>query len=274
MKYISTRNNAKEYSFEQVFIKGLADDGGLFIPKKVKKFSTEQLNALSNLSYQNLAKEIKGESVLLTFEPHPRKVLFDDDNIMLITSMKEKIKLLESFGLDHLIIYPFTKEFSKINPNFEMVAYVDPQPIGKDFAQKHNFFPKKAYSSLNEMLDQEKLDMLMIGSPNHLHLDHIKVGLKAGLQIFVEKPIVISEQETFELARENDYKIIGLTASGEIDVDSFESENDIDLDFYFCDETALKTIVRSNPAAIKLHEGTIIEKTHWNDFQALNLTNL
>jgi threonine synthase len=58
MKYISTRDNAKEYSFEQVFIKGLADDGGLFIPKKVKKFSTEQLNALSDLSYQDLAKEI------------------------------------------------------------------------------------------------------------------------------------------------------------------------------------------------------------------------
>ncbi|MDA9637837.1 threonine synthase [Candidatus Pelagibacter sp.] len=58
MKYISTRGNSKEYSFEQVFIKGLADDGGLFIPKEVKKYSAEQIKALSNLSYQNLAKEI------------------------------------------------------------------------------------------------------------------------------------------------------------------------------------------------------------------------
>jgi len=58
MKYISTRNNSKEYSFEQVFIKGLADDGGLFVPKEVKKYSTEEIKALSNLSYQNLAKEI------------------------------------------------------------------------------------------------------------------------------------------------------------------------------------------------------------------------
>ena len=41
MKYISTRDNSKEYSFEQVFIKGLADDGGLFIPKKIKKYSNE-----------------------------------------------------------------------------------------------------------------------------------------------------------------------------------------------------------------------------------------
>ena len=58
MKYISTRDNSKEYSFEQIFIKGLADDGGLFVPKKVKKYSAEELKALSELSYQNLAKEI------------------------------------------------------------------------------------------------------------------------------------------------------------------------------------------------------------------------
>ena len=58
MKYISTRDNSKEYSFEQVFIKGLADDGGLFLPKEVKKYSTEEIKALSSLSYQNLAKEI------------------------------------------------------------------------------------------------------------------------------------------------------------------------------------------------------------------------
>jgi len=58
MKYISTRNNSKEYSFEEVFIKGLADDGGLFIPKSLKKYSEEELKTLSTLSYQDLAKKI------------------------------------------------------------------------------------------------------------------------------------------------------------------------------------------------------------------------
>jgi len=58
MKYISTRDNSKEYSFEDVFIKGLADEGGLFIPKEVKKYSTEELKSLSGLSYQELAKKI------------------------------------------------------------------------------------------------------------------------------------------------------------------------------------------------------------------------
>ena len=58
MKYISTRNNSEEYSFEDVFIKGLADDGGLFVPQSIKRYSKDELNALSNLSYQDLAKKI------------------------------------------------------------------------------------------------------------------------------------------------------------------------------------------------------------------------
>ena len=58
MKYISTRDSSKEYSFEEVFIKGLADDGGLFIPKSLKKYSEEELKTLSTLSYQDLAKKI------------------------------------------------------------------------------------------------------------------------------------------------------------------------------------------------------------------------
>ena len=44
MKYISTRNNSKEYNFEEVFIKGLADDGGLFVPKFLRKFTEAELN--------------------------------------------------------------------------------------------------------------------------------------------------------------------------------------------------------------------------------------
>jgi threonine synthase len=58
MKYISTRNNSKEYSFEEIFIKSLADDGGLFVPKLLSKFSKNELNSLSKLNYQDLAIKI------------------------------------------------------------------------------------------------------------------------------------------------------------------------------------------------------------------------
>ena len=66
---------------------------------------------------KSIANETGGESVLLTFDPHPRKVLFSDENsLMLINTLKEKIHLLDNLGLDHLIIYPFSKEFSRISP--------------------------------------------------------------------------------------------------------------------------------------------------------------
>ncbi len=61
------------------------------------------------------AKEEDGETVLLTFSPHPRKVLFPgSDSIQLITTQEEKIHLLREVGLDHLIIYPFSREFSRL----------------------------------------------------------------------------------------------------------------------------------------------------------------
>ncbi|MFL5766044.1 MAG: bifunctional riboflavin kinase/FAD synthetase [Bacteroidia bacterium] len=61
------------------------------------------------------AKEEKGETVLLTFYPHPRMVLFPDDNeLRLLNTQEEKIRLLEHYGVDHLIIYPFTREFSRL----------------------------------------------------------------------------------------------------------------------------------------------------------------
>ena len=43
MKYVSTRNKSKEFNFTEVFIKGLAEDGGLFVPKKTPKLSNEEL---------------------------------------------------------------------------------------------------------------------------------------------------------------------------------------------------------------------------------------
>ena len=64
---------------------------------------------------KDVAKQEQGETVLLTFYPHPRMVLFPDDNeLKLLNTQEEKIKLLENYGIDHLIIYPFTKEFSRL----------------------------------------------------------------------------------------------------------------------------------------------------------------
>jgi len=63
---------------------------------------------------KEIANEENGETVLLTFSPHPRMVLFPDDHqLQLINTLEEKISLLEKSGIDHLIIHPFTKAFSR-----------------------------------------------------------------------------------------------------------------------------------------------------------------
>lgn len=62
---------------------------------------------------KELALASGGESVILTFFPHPRMILHpEDENIKLITTINEKAKLLEQLGVDHLIITPFSRDFS------------------------------------------------------------------------------------------------------------------------------------------------------------------
>jgi riboflavin kinase/FMN adenylyltransferase len=59
------------------------------------------------------AQKIGGESVLLTFYPHPRMVLQEHSDLRLINTIEEKTELLRAAGVDHLIIHPFTREFSR-----------------------------------------------------------------------------------------------------------------------------------------------------------------
>ena len=58
MNYISTRNNQKSFTFKDVFLKGLADDGGLFVPQSIKQLKQEELDYFKSLSYNDLAAEI------------------------------------------------------------------------------------------------------------------------------------------------------------------------------------------------------------------------
>lgn len=79
---------------------------------------------------QELAKQHKGESVIITFFPHPRLVLFPEDNdLKLINTLDEKIELLEKSGVDHLIIIPFTKEFSRLS-SLEFIQQILVDKIG------------------------------------------------------------------------------------------------------------------------------------------------
>lgn len=66
---------------------------------------------------QEIAQQKNGETVILTFFPHPRMILHPEDKeIKLITTMQEKAERLEKLGIDHLIITPFTRDFSNLTP--------------------------------------------------------------------------------------------------------------------------------------------------------------
>lgn len=62
------------------------------------------------------ARELQGESVVITFDPHPRYVLGTGEGMQLLSTIEEKIFLLEQIGIDNLIIIPFTLEFSRTSP--------------------------------------------------------------------------------------------------------------------------------------------------------------
>ena len=76
-----------------------------------------------HLGHREVISELKrlsslsgGESVVFTFEPHPRIVISpQEDSLRLLSTKNEKIDLIEKIGIDHLVIYPFTKAFSKLS---------------------------------------------------------------------------------------------------------------------------------------------------------------
>ena len=81
-------------------------------------------------------------------------------------------------------------------PEARIVGFYDPQPTHLDMLGD---VPR--FDSIETMLAEAKPDLYCVFSPNVFHLDQIRLGLEAGVQVFTEKPVVISIEETLELAR-------------------------------------------------------------------------
>ena len=98
------------------------------------------------------------------------------------------------------------------------------------------------------------------------------------LIVFISYNLARAEKEglqklkaTANQAIQKGYKVIGLTASGPEEQEQISKNYGLNFDFYFCDETALKTIIRSNPGILELNKGTVMQKLHWNDLEDLEL---
>ena len=73
------------------------------------------------------AQESQGESVVLTFEPHPRITLGNDEGLRLLSSFEEKCRLLEQVGVDYIVIIPFDEAFSRLSRE----EFIDDYLVGK-----------------------------------------------------------------------------------------------------------------------------------------------
>ncbi len=83
---------------------------------------------------------------------------------------------------------------------FRLDGHVDPAPVGLPILEESGILPGRSFADIPALLREGPFDLLMIGSPNHLHLDHLKHALRAGCRVFSEKPIVRTMQESYELA--------------------------------------------------------------------------
>ena len=138
---------------------------------------------------QEIARGMNGESVIFTFDPHPRKVVApNESSLRILTTLDEKIELFEQSGIDHLIIYPFTPEFAQlsyeqfveeilvgqIQTKYLVVGY--DHKFGKNRQGDFEFL-KNCAARLDFQI--EKLDVLLMND-SHVSSTKIRESLQKG----------------------------------------------------------------------------------------------
>ena len=106
-----------------------------------------------------------------------------------------------------------------------------------------------------------------------LEEEHLLVVIAYNLNV-AQNDGFIAIKEATDTALEKGYTVIGISASSTPETEKLAAKYDLDFKFYFCDMTALKTIIRSNPSIIRLEKGTILQKLHFNDVDQLKLKAL
>src|SRR5690606_20528732 len=81
------------------------------------------------------------ESVLITFEPHPRKLLFPDQPLQLLTPLDKKLELITAAGIQHIVVVPFTREFAAMDARAYVTDFLvaNFRPAGIVIGYDHHF---------------------------------------------------------------------------------------------------------------------------------------
>lgn len=107
------------------------------------------------LNKLKLQKKIYGyETLVLTFFPHPRMVLKTDHQISMLNTIDERVKLIDHFGIDHLVVQEFTKEFANLSAEeFVKTVLVDQFNIGKIIIGYDHRFGKNRSADIHDLIE-------------------------------------------------------------------------------------------------------------------------
>lgn len=119
------------------------------------------------LNKLKLQKKIYGyQTLVLTFFPHPRMVLKTDHQISLLNTIDERIKQIENFGIDHLVVQEFTQEFANLSAEeFVKKILVDQFNIGKIIIGYDHRFGKNRSADIH--------DLIKFGNKYHFDVEQI-----------------------------------------------------------------------------------------------------
>lgn len=127
------------------------------------------------------------ESVVLTFFPHPRMVLNQESNIKLINTIEEKTNLLESFGIDFLIIHPFDSTFSNLSAEeFVKNILVDQLNVHEIIIGYDHRFGKNRSADINDLINFGKEYDFLVDQIGAKEIDEIAVSstkIRKALQV-------------------------------------------------------------------------------------------
>ena len=99
MNYISTRNKSLNFDFSSIFLRGLAPDGGLFIPNEIQKFNEKELKELSSLNYVDLGVEIISKFCTPVLNKNKIKLILDKAYSSFDTKNIVEIKRIDNINL-------------------------------------------------------------------------------------------------------------------------------------------------------------------------------
>ncbi len=161
---------------------------------------------------KEVATQHGGETVLITLYPHPRMVLFPDDNdLQLLSTQDEKTDLLRKYGIDHLVVIPFSKEFARLT-SLEFVRDILVDKIGVKslvIGYDHHFGRNREGSieQLRELAPQFHFEVEEIPAQD---IDHVNVSSTK-----IREALLNGEVETAKQYLGHTYSLQGTVVEGD-----------------------------------------------------------